>query len=65
MRFVAACSENRDTVCESCPEPGAHQFYVGTVCTSACEVDFVLDLRTKQCEYTSTLSAILVGESQK
>jgi hypothetical protein len=51
MRFVAACSENRDTVCESCPEPGARQFYVGTACTSACELGFVLDLRTKQCEF--------------
>ena len=50
MRFVATCSEDQDTVCEYCPEPGAHQFYVGTACTAACDVGFVLDVRTKQCE---------------
>jgi hypothetical protein len=50
MRFVATCSEDQDTVCEYCPEPGAHQFYVGNACTAACDVGFVLDVRTKQCE---------------
>jgi hypothetical protein len=51
MRFVEACLDDRDTVCESCPEPGDHQFYVGSDCTHACEENFVLDIRTKQCEF--------------
>ena len=51
FRLVAPCSEDADTVCEICPEAGAHKFYVGIACTPACEKGFVLDFRTDQCEF--------------
>jgi len=48
--FVTPCSQDRDTVCQSCPEPAMRQYWIGNQCSPACEAGFVWDTRKKQCE---------------
>ena len=50
-RFVAPCLPHRDTVCESCPEPVARQYWTGNECSPACESGFVWDTRKLECEF--------------
>ena len=49
-RFVAPCLPHQDTVCESCPEPAARQYWIGNQCSPACETGFVWDTRKQECE---------------
>jgi hypothetical protein len=48
--FAAPCLPHRDTVCESCPEPAANQYWIGSECTPACRAGFVWDTRKHECE---------------
>ena len=49
--FLAPCLPHRDTVCQSCPDPAANQYWIGNECTPACKAGFVWNTRKQECEF--------------
>ena len=49
--LLESCSQHRDTVCESCPDAAARQYWTGNQCSPACETGFVWDVRKQECEF--------------